>query len=244
MVIFRTADGQPGYHQAEELVDAVQFVERLRNSEGVEHTRIFRMEEVEFDFKPYYKVEVPTGGAFTPAPEPVAEPAPEVGGYDAPEVELAPEPVAEAEVEVPAFEAAPEPVAEVPAYEPAPEMPSTFDVSSLPEVPEPLAAPVAAEGLTPVAPLSSIPAPPPPPIDVPSAPEMPWANETAPVAEAPPISVPEPLPEPMLGGVGDTGGSLDPVSPLAPAPVDVAEPEADPVAVGNGQSARRGLFGR
>src|SRR5688572_8572229 len=62
MVSYRTADGQPGYHQADELEDAVQFVERLRNTEGVDHPRIFRMEEVSFDFRPYFRVEIGAGG--------------------------------------------------------------------------------------------------------------------------------------------------------------------------------------
>ena len=62
MVIYRTADGQPGYHQAEELDEAVRFVERLRNGDGVDGARIFRMEEVNFDFRPYFKVEIGPGG--------------------------------------------------------------------------------------------------------------------------------------------------------------------------------------
>ena len=62
MVIYRTADGQPGYHQAEELDEAVRFVERLRNGDGVDGARIFKMDEVNFDFRPYFKVEIGPGG--------------------------------------------------------------------------------------------------------------------------------------------------------------------------------------
>jgi hypothetical protein len=62
MVIYRTADGQPGYHQADELDEAVRFVERLRNGDGVDGARIFKMEEVNFDFRPYFKVEIGPGG--------------------------------------------------------------------------------------------------------------------------------------------------------------------------------------
>jgi hypothetical protein len=58
MVIFRSAEGKPGYHQAETLDDAVRFVERLRNQEGVDDTRVFRMQEVPLEVKTYYKVEV------------------------------------------------------------------------------------------------------------------------------------------------------------------------------------------
>jgi hypothetical protein len=65
MVIYRGADGKPGYHQAEALNDAVRFVEGLRNDEGVEHARIFRLDEVTFEFRPYFRVEI---GDETPAP--------------------------------------------------------------------------------------------------------------------------------------------------------------------------------
>ena len=62
MVIYRGADGKPGYQQAEDIHDAVTFVEQMRNGEGVEHARIFRLEEVTFEYKPYYRVEL-AGGA-------------------------------------------------------------------------------------------------------------------------------------------------------------------------------------
>ena len=91
MVIFRSSEGKAGYHPAETLEDAARFVERLRNAEGVEHARIFRMEEVGFEYRPYFKVEV--GGA-TPVPAPVPVPAvePEVDTpvADAPEGEAVP----------------------------------------------------------------------------------------------------------------------------------------------------------
>lgn len=58
MVIFRTAEGKPGYQQAEGTQQAVEAVEHLRNQEGVENVRIFRMEEVAFEYKVHYKVEL------------------------------------------------------------------------------------------------------------------------------------------------------------------------------------------
>jgi hypothetical protein len=58
MVIFRSTDGKPGYHQTEGLDEAVRFVERLRNTENVEQARIYKMDEVTFTYRPYYKVEV------------------------------------------------------------------------------------------------------------------------------------------------------------------------------------------
>jgi hypothetical protein len=122
MVIYRTADGQPGYHQADELDEAVRFVERLRNGDGVDGARIFRMEEVNFDFRPYFKVEIGPGG--TPV-----ESAP-AAGFGGREPLAAPEPAFEAPVyERPAFagEAWAEP--EVPV-EAAPVEPTPVDVYS------------------------------------------------------------------------------------------------------------------
>jgi hypothetical protein len=62
MVIYRGVDGKPGYHQTDDIHDAVGFVEQMRNEEGVQHARIFRLEEVVFDYRPYYRVEL-HGGA-------------------------------------------------------------------------------------------------------------------------------------------------------------------------------------
>lgn len=67
MVIYRGADGKPGYQQAEDIHDAVTFVEQMRNEDGVEHARIFRLEEVVFEYRPYYRVELSASGV----PEPV-----------------------------------------------------------------------------------------------------------------------------------------------------------------------------
>jgi hypothetical protein len=76
MVVFRSSEGKPGYHQAEALEDAVKFVERLRNQENVTEARIFRMQEVPIEFRTYYRVEVGSAGdeGETPAPDPLAEP--------------------------------------------------------------------------------------------------------------------------------------------------------------------------
>jgi hypothetical protein len=40
------------------LDDAVRFVESLRNDQNVEQARIFRMEEIPFEFQSYYRVEL------------------------------------------------------------------------------------------------------------------------------------------------------------------------------------------
>lgn len=63
MVIFRTPEGKPGYQPAETVQEAVSIVERLRNDEGVENVRIFRLEEVQFELRPYYKVELADPGS-------------------------------------------------------------------------------------------------------------------------------------------------------------------------------------
>ena len=78
MVIFRTPEGKPGYQPAETVQDAVQVVERLRNEEGVENVRIFRLEEVQFELRPYYKVELAGAGASEDAP--AESPAPAIFG--------------------------------------------------------------------------------------------------------------------------------------------------------------------
>jgi hypothetical protein len=107
------ADGQPGWHRVGELSEATAFVEHLRNVEGLESSRIFALEAVPFEWRPYYKAEVgstapaaPTFAAtvVAPPPEPVV----------APVVEPVVEPVAEPVVQ-PAWGAA------LSAVEPAPE---------------------------------------------------------------------------------------------------------------------------
>jgi hypothetical protein len=60
MVSYRSADGKQSYHQTDELSDAMQFVEHLRNAESVEHARIFKLEELSFEYRPYYRVELAT----------------------------------------------------------------------------------------------------------------------------------------------------------------------------------------
>ena len=84
MVIFRTADGKPDYHQADDLAEAMGFVERLRNEQSVSDARIFHMEEVPIEFRTYYRVEVigpAVDSAMTAAePLPDAEPEPVANG--------------------------------------------------------------------------------------------------------------------------------------------------------------------
>jgi hypothetical protein len=58
MVMFTSAEGKPSQHPAETLDEAVAFVERLRNSESVTDTRLYKMTEVPLEVKAYYKVEI------------------------------------------------------------------------------------------------------------------------------------------------------------------------------------------
>ena len=75
MVIYRSSDGKPGYQQVEQLEEAIRFVERLRNEEGVTEAKLYNLVEVPISFKTYYQVEVGNGSA-APAPAPAAEPTP------------------------------------------------------------------------------------------------------------------------------------------------------------------------
>lgn len=79
MVIYRGSDGKPGYHQTDDIHDAVGFVEQMRNDQGVEHARIFRLEEVVFQYKPYYRVELAEAG-----PMSIEEGAPSDPGITSP----------------------------------------------------------------------------------------------------------------------------------------------------------------
>lgn len=110
MVIYRGTDGKPAYHEVEEIHDAVSFVEQLRNDQGVEHATIHRMEQVNFEYRPYFRVELRSGSGelSSGAPAPAAVTA-------APAPASAPEPAAPPSV--PATEVAAAP-AEAPAAAP------------------------------------------------------------------------------------------------------------------------------
>jgi hypothetical protein len=69
VVNWRGADGQAGWHPVADLLEAAAHVEHLRNEAGVEATKIFRLEEVGFEFRPYFRVEL------TEASEPASAPA-------------------------------------------------------------------------------------------------------------------------------------------------------------------------
>jgi len=58
IVVYLRADGSSGVEECADLDLAVVAAERLRNVDSVERPRIFKTEEVTYDFKPYYRVEV------------------------------------------------------------------------------------------------------------------------------------------------------------------------------------------
>lgn len=95
LVSFKTAEGRDGHHMASSLEEAVQFVERLRNSEGASDVQLFRLTQVPIEFKTYYKVEVngaevsgsaaAVNAAPTPTPTPTAPSAEEPPAEQLPE---------------------------------------------------------------------------------------------------------------------------------------------------------------
>ena len=78
MVIYRTSDGSSSFEQADAIDEAALFVERLRNKEGIDEIRIYRMEEISFAFRPYYKVELGLAERQNTAAPPSASTAPVV----------------------------------------------------------------------------------------------------------------------------------------------------------------------
>ena len=75
MVIYRSMDGGPTYHETDDLDGAVRAVEHLRNSQNVTETRIFSLQEVPIEVKTYYRGEVMAPEYQYAAPAPSPEPA-------------------------------------------------------------------------------------------------------------------------------------------------------------------------
>lgn len=95
MVIYRSADGKPKYQQVDDLHAAVSYVEKLRNEEGLEGSKIFRLEQVNFRFEPYYQVKVEVA---EPASSPAVPPPPPVTAAPASVADTAAAPPPEAPV--------------------------------------------------------------------------------------------------------------------------------------------------
>jgi hypothetical protein len=141
MVIYRTSDGSSCYEQAEAIDEAALFVERLRNKEGIDQIRIYRMEEISFAFRPYYKVELGLAERQDATAPPSASTA-----------KVVEEPVADVEVEVEAEEASgsevepPPAEADTAADGPADAVTDVRTESSLPSRPRTEGEPAGANG--------------------------------------------------------------------------------------------------
>ena len=94
MVLYTGLDSSAAFERCEELGEAVAEVERLRNEQSIDGAQIYRLEEVKFEIKPYFRVELPdenvtaSPALASAAAPPVAESAPTV--EDAPWTSTAP----------------------------------------------------------------------------------------------------------------------------------------------------------
>src|SRR5580658_6727918 len=96
VVFYPAASGVPAFRRVSSLDEAVNFVEHLRNVEGITDFSVHELSPVQLSFRAYYHVQVPA--AAVDGSEPVAAPAAEVTeGAEAaePAAEIA-EPAAEA----------------------------------------------------------------------------------------------------------------------------------------------------
>ncbi len=109
IVKYTSPDGKADYHHTDDIHDAVSFVEQLRNDQGVDGAQIFRLEEVNFDYRPYYRVQLKAAEPMLAA-APTAKPA----------VAAAPEPVKPKN----------EPVKQVPAAKEEPDLVSVPSTGS------------------------------------------------------------------------------------------------------------------
>jgi hypothetical protein len=57
------AENGPVFRTVAELGEAIALVEQLRNDVGLERARIYRLEEVAFEFRPYFRVAIAEGPA-------------------------------------------------------------------------------------------------------------------------------------------------------------------------------------
>ena len=120
MVLYTGLDGSAAFDRCEELNEAVAEVERLRNEQSIDGAQIYRLEEVKFEIKPYFRVELPAAASATLAPAPsfaALPPTETPTTEDAPWVNAS----ASSMTEVPSMVIAPPP--------PAPVAPMAYDVA-------------------------------------------------------------------------------------------------------------------
>lgn len=155
MVIFENRDGHPGYNQFDSVEAAVRFVEDLRNNQGIEKFQIFELNEVKFELKQVYKVELK---ALTPGSHPGPDPAaarPAGSAGSPPSPGAAPKPDATTRPTGAPQAATPPPPASGPA--PSSPPPASGPAPAAPSRPAPPSAPVGGQAPagTPVPPADS-----------------------------------------------------------------------------------------
>jgi hypothetical protein len=121
MVLYTGLDGRGAFGRCEELSEAVAEVERLRNDQDIEDAQIFRLEEVKFQIKPYFRVELPR------LTEPPPVPAPSAGSRATETAAWAPSVAAAPDV----LETVPAPPPPPSAVSPAPVVPLAFEGGSI-----------------------------------------------------------------------------------------------------------------
>lgn len=142
VVFYPSADGSPAFRRVTTLDDAMNFVEHLRNVEGVTDFSVHALTAVPLAFRAYYHVEVPAGSE--PVESPVDSPESEVAQPDSAQAELAP------------VDSAPYPDAPV-AEAPAADAPA--EPAAVPSHPSEFAAPIEAPAEAAEAPVTTSPAP-------------------------------------------------------------------------------------
>jgi hypothetical protein len=126
MVLYTGLDGSAAFGRCEELTEAVAEVERLRNEQSIDGAQIYRLEEVKFEIKPYFRVELPAAASAIDAPAPLTFATPST--TDAPTPEDAPWVSASASsvTDVPSMIIPPPP-----PPPPAPVAPMAYDVAPM-----------------------------------------------------------------------------------------------------------------
>jgi hypothetical protein len=126
VVFYPSADGSPAFRRVGSLDEAVNFVEHLRNIEGVTDFSVHALTSVPLSFRAYYRVEVPADES------PVAPAEAPVEGTAAAE----PEPAEPAPMSPPPFVDAPAAIVPAPAAAPAVETPAEAPAAEPPAAEE------------------------------------------------------------------------------------------------------------
>ena len=126
MVLYTGLDGSAAFGRCEELTEAVAEVERLRNEQSIDGAQIYRLEEVKFEIKPYFRVELPAAASAIDAPAPSTFATPTTPEVSAPEEAPWVNASASSMTEVPSMVIPPPP-----PPPPAPVAPMAYDVAPM-----------------------------------------------------------------------------------------------------------------